>query len=208
MTRGTRSSAGDDVAVNGEWRALVIDSVARPRDAARGVIGLGVPQNVVLMAAVAVTCVGMVLAWAMAMVGPGVADGVAAAIFGNPILSAVAEFAGMLIMAALTARVGRALGGTGGFWDALTLIVWLNAVMLIVQFAQFILLVVAPPVAGMVGLATLLWATWVFANFVAELHGFRNALMVLGGVILTAIVVLFAVSVLFAILGVVPQGAV
>ena len=60
----------------------------------------------------------------------------------------------------------------------------------------------------MIGLATLLWALWVFANFVAELHGFRNPLMVLGGVILTAIVLVFAISILFAILGVMPQGAV
>lgn len=194
--------------MSGEWRDLVIDSVVRPREAARGVMELGVPQNVVLTAAVAVTCAGLVITWAMVLMGPGVVDGVTAAIYGNPLLSAVAEFAGMLIVAVLTARVGRALGGTGNFQDALTLIVWLNAVMLLVQFAQLVLIVVAPPIAGMIGLATLLWALWVFANFVAELHGFRNPLVVLGGVILTAIVLVFAISILFAILGVMPQGAV
>ncbi len=196
------------MALNGEWRDLVVDSVVRPRQAARGVMGLGVPQNVVLTAAIAVTCAGLVLTWAMVLVGPGVVDGVTAAIFGNPILSAAAEFVGMLLVAFVTARVGRALGGTGTFQEALTLIVWLNAVMLLVQFAQLVLMVVAPPIAGMIGLATLLWALWVFANFVAELHGFRNPLMVLGGVILTAIVLVFAISILFAILGVMPQGAV
>jgi hypothetical protein len=143
----------------------------------------------------------------MAM-SPGGVDGVSAMVLGNPLLSAGAEFVGMLVVAGLAARVGRAFGGVGGFWDALTLIVWLNAVMLLIQVLQLVLLVVAPPVAGMIALATLFWAMWVFANFVAELHGFTNPLMVLGGVILTAIVLFFAVAILLAVLGLTPQGAV
>jgi len=198
------------VAVNGEWRDLVVDSVMRPREAARGVLGLGVPQNVVLMAAVAVTCAGLVLGWVGMMMTPGAGaiDGVSAAILGNPLLSAGAEFAGMLIVAGLTARIGRAFGGTGGFWDALTLIVWLNAILILIQIVQIVLLAVAPPIAGMVALAALFWAIWVFASFVAELHGFLNPMKVLGGVILTAIVLFFVVSILLAMSGLMPQGAV
>ena len=40
-----------------------------------------------------------------------------------------------------------------------------------------------PPLAAILAIATLFWALWAFANFVAELHGFRNPIVVLGAVV-------------------------
>ena len=86
--------------------------------------------------------------------------------------------------------------------------VQVGQVVPVVQIVQIVLLAVAPPIAGMVALAALFWAVWVFASFVAELHGFLNPMKVLGGVILTAIVLFFVVSILLAMSGLMPQGAV
>ena len=59
--------------------------------------------------------------------------------------------------------------------------------------------------SGVMLIATVFWALWAYANFVAELHGFKNPAIVLGAVVLTAIVLFFATAMLLAILGITPQ---
>ena len=82
--------------------------------------------------------------------------------------------------------------------------VWLNAMMVLVQVVQLVALALFPPLAALLAIVTILWAFWAYANFVAELHGFRNALIVLGGVVLTAMVLFFGTAMLLAILGITP----
>ena len=100
--------------------------------------------------------------------------GSSAAILGRPLLGAVVQLAALVIVVFLTVRIGRLFGGIGGFWDALALVVWLNAVMVLVQVVQLVALALVPPLAAALAIATILWALWAFANFVAELHGFQN----------------------------------
>ena len=78
--------------------------------------------------------------------------------------------------------------------------------MVLIQAAQLVALALLPPLAAVLAIATILWALWAFANFVAELHGFRNPFIVLAVVVLTAIVLFFGTAMLFAILGITPQG--
>ena len=59
----------------------------------------------------------------------------------------------------------------------------------------------------MLAIVTLVWLVWAFANFVTELHGFQNPMLVLGGVVLTMIVLFFTVAMLLAMLGITPQEA-
>ena len=86
--------------------------------------------------------------------------------------------------------------------------VWLNAVMVLVEAAQLVLLALLPPLAtlvAVVAIGPLIWLAWVYANFVAELHGFQNPVIVLGAVVLTAMVLFFADAMLLAMLGITPQ---
>jgi hypothetical protein len=78
--------------------------------------------------------------------------------------------------------------------------------MVLVQVVQLVALALAPPLAAALAIATILWALWAFANFVAELHGFKNPALVLGGVILTSIVLFFTTAMLLAILGLTPPA--
>ena len=79
--------------------------------------------------------------------------------------------------------------------------------MVLIQVVQLVALALVPPLAAVVAIATMIWVFWAYANFVAELHGFGNAFIVLGAVVLTAIVLFFGMAMLFAILGITPQGA-
>jgi Yip1 domain len=187
------------------WKQLVIDSLVRPRSAARRVLALGFAPGQLLQAAAMVTCVGMLLGYLALRMSAGEVDAVSAAVLADPLLGAAAQLAVMAVVVVLTVRVGRLFGGSGGLWDALALVVWLNAMMVLIQAGQLVVLALMPPLAALLAIATLFWAIWAYANFVAELHGFRNPMLVLGAVVLTAIVLFFSTAMLLAILGITPQ---
>ena len=187
------------------WGQLVVDSFLRPRVAAKRVLALGLPAGFVLEAAVLVTSVGVVLGYLAMLTDPGALDRVSATILGRPLLGAMVQLAALAVVVVLTVRIGRLFGGTGSFHGALTLVVWLNAVMVLIQTAQLAALAVAPPVAAAMAIVTIFWALWAFSSFVAELHGFRSTPIVIGVVVLTSIVLFFGTAMILAILGIAPQ---
>lgn len=188
-----------------EWVELVKVSFLRPREAARRVLGMTFDASELLQLALVVTCVGVILAVAAERIS-GEVGGVASWMLDRPLIGALVEFALLGVVALLTDRIGRLFGGKGTFWSALTVIVWLNAVMLVPQVVQLVALLALPPLATPVAFFTVLWGLWAFANFVAELHGFDNPVMVLGGVILTTIVLFIGMAMIAAILGFAPRG--
>jgi len=189
------------------WGQLVVDSLLHPRAAAKRVISLAVPPETLIEAAVAVTCVGMILAFVASEMTPGGVDTVTAALLRNPMMGAGLQLGVMALIVVLTVRIGQAFGGTGTLWPALALIVWLNAVMVVIQVVQLVALLIVPPLAAVLAIATLFWLLWAFANFVTELHDFENPLLVLGASILAMVVLFFSFAMLLAIVGLTPQGA-
>jgi hypothetical protein len=169
------------------------------------VIGLGLGRDLLIQAAAAITALGVVLGFVAVRLSAGPVDAVSATILTNPLLGAALQFGIILVAGFLTFRIGAAFGGTGGFDGALAVVVWLNAMMLVIQVVQLVVLVVLPPFAGLIAVATVVWALWAFANFVTELHGFENPYFVLGGVILSMIVLFVGIAMLLAILGITPQ---
>ena len=187
-------------------RQLVIDSFKRPRPAARSVLAVDLAPVPLLQAAVAVTCIGLVLGYVAMWLSGGAIDPVSAAVLRMPLVGALAQFAMMALVAFLTFRIGRLFGGSGGLLGAAAVVIWLNAVTLGIQVLQIAALALVPPLAGLLALATLFWLLWAFANFVAELHGFGSPVMVLGVAVLSGIVLIFGVTLIAAILGIAPPG--
>ena len=189
-----------------KWAELAKESFLRPRGAARQILDMRFSQSELLQLAILVTCVGVVLAYLALLISGDAVDGVSSLMLGTPLIGALVEFALLGIIAVLTYRIGALFGGKGAFWDALTLIVWLNAVMLVPQVAQIVALLALPPLATPIAFCAAIWGLWAFANFVTELHGFDNPVMVLGGVVLTAIVLYIGIAVILAVLGLTPRG--
>ena len=183
------------------WQQLVVDSLGRPREAARQILAAGVAGGVLVEAALLVTCVGIVLGYFALTIAPGGVDMVTAAVLGNPLIGAGIQLAMMAIVIVLTVRIGRLFGGAGDFGGAAALIIWLNAMLVLIQVAQLIALAVMPPVAALLAIVTVAWLLWAYANFVAELHGFQNPFVVLGATIVTAIMLFLGTGMLIAILG-------
>ena len=184
---------------------LIAASFLRPRTAARQVLAAAPGIPVLLQAAVLVTSVGMLLGYAAFRTAPDAIDQVSASILARPLLGALVELAVMAVVVVLTVRVGRLFGGVGGMEGALALVVWLNAMMVLLQVAQLVALALLPPLAAVIAIVSIVWVLYAFACFVAELHGFRNAAVVLAGVVATSVVLMLGAAMLAAILGITPQ---
>jgi hypothetical protein len=189
------------------WSELLGETFLRPREAARRVFAMELPSGVVAEAALAVSCLGVLLGYLGVELSGGGVDPISAALLARPLLGVAAQLAALVFVAWLTAAIGQRFGGRGGFLGAATSIVWLNAATLAIQILQLIVLVLAPPLAGIIAIGTLAWLLWAFACFVAELHGFASSAVVLGVVVLTGIVLVFALTFLAALAGFAPQGA-
>ena len=187
------------------WGELIRDSFLRPRVAARRVLAIDLSMSFLLQAAVLVTIVGMVLGFAAFRVAPEAIDQVSATVLSSPLAGALMQLAAMVVVVFLAARVGRLFGGTGRLRGALALVVWLNAMMVLLQAVQLVALMVLPAMAAAVAIMSIVWVLYAFASFVAELHGFRNAAVVLAGVLATSVVLMLGAAMLAAILGFVPQ---
>jgi hypothetical protein len=175
--------------------------------AAERVLSLSLPPQVLIEAAVAVSCIGVVLVHVTAQVSSGQLDPMTAALVRDPLLGAAIQLGIMAVIVGMTVRIGRAFGGTGTTWDALRLIVWLDTMLVLLQVVQLVALMVLPPLAAVLAIVTLFWMLWAFANFVTELHGFVNPMLVLGASILAMVVLFFGIAMLLAMLGYSPQGA-
>lgn len=189
------------------WGEILIDSILRPRLAARRLYALPVPPGTVVEAAGAVACLGILLGYAALVMTGGGVDPVSAAALAVPLVGAAVQIAVMAGIAFLTWWLGARFGGRGDALGAAKAVVWLNVVMLAFQAAQLILLPIVPPLAAFIAVATLFWLFWAYANFTAELHGFASPFMVLGVAVLTAVGLALAFAAIASQLGFTPGGA-
>ena len=106
---------------------------------------------------------------------------------------------GVDLDAEIAHRIGRAFGGVGSLADAFLVVIWLQLIMLFVQLAQLLALILAPPLAGLLGLAGFVLFLWLLVNFIAELHGFRSLGAILAAVVVTFFLAAFVVAILLGL---------
>lgn len=187
------------------WAELVIDTFRRPREAARRLLALDLGADTVVQGALAVTCAGIVMSHVAGRIATGPLDPMTAALLANPLLAALVQLGLLMLSVVLTWKIGQLFGGQGGVEGAFRTIVWLNAVLLILQVAQLLVLGVAPAVAMVISVLGMGWVLWAFASFAAELHGFRSVFAVAAVSVIAGVVVLFGLMTVLVIAGITPQ---
>lgn len=178
---------------------LLRDTISDPAGVARRLMALRLPMAarwqlllLVVVASVILTEVTFLAAGA-----PSAMSGLGA----NPLLAGLLQGALLLLMVGAVDRIGRALGGTGSFEDALLLVAWLQAVMACLQFVQLVTLLLLPPLSGLIAMASLAVFFWVLTGFVATLHGFRSRLQVFLMILVTLFAFSFVAASLLMLLG-------
>jgi Yip1-like protein len=178
----------------------VLQTVPEPRKIAREVQALTFPRRVLWQALglllVAATFLGVI---------SSILFPVDAETFGtlvaDPIMTGIAQGSISVLTVFAIYWIGRALGGAGSFDQALLTVIWLQFVLLIIELGVLFLGVFAP------GLALLLWVMgmvmtfWILSHFIAEMHGFRSAGAVFGGIFMVLIAVAVVMSIVFSMIG-------
>jgi len=175
-----------------DWTALVLEALRDPRANARRIVGLPLPDAVVWQAVALVSVLAVLGLYGTIVLGGG---GLAGPLPG-PFAMAGLQVAAMVVLAGVMARAGRMFGGTGQFPGALRLMVWLQALMILAQVVQLVAMLILPPLAGLVSLATLVAIGWVASGLVAGLHGFKSQGITFLGIVGTLLVVGFVLSIL------------
>lgn len=121
-------------------------------------------------------------------------------IISNPMKLALLQGLMLLVTAMLATGVGQMFKGQGRFEDAVILLTWVEFLMLFLQVAQTFLLLILPALADALGVFGLVIMLWMLCNFMAELHGFKSAIMVFGGMLLTLAVLSFAGALVVALI--------
>jgi hypothetical protein len=116
------------------------------------------------------------------------------ALLGSPFRTALVQLVVQQVTVFLIHFVGKARGGSGRLADALLAVVWLQALMVLLQGVQLLLLVVLPPLAVAASYISPPLFFWYISSFTAEVHQFRSVGRVFVGVVLTLLLLSFVLT--------------
>jgi len=193
-----------DISLNGLLQAT-IRTLKDPRDGARMVLSLDLTRRQRWEALLLTVVLSAFLAKLSVEISGS--DGSNVGLFAvSPFMLAVVQLVLMLFAVFTVDLVGRRMGGTGDFDGAITIVVWLQFIMICLQLAQILLLLVSPLLAFLLGIVGLILFFWMFTQFIMELHGFSSAISVLMAVFLSMVAFAVLMSVLIGVLGVTVPG--
>ncbi|MCV2881219.1 Yip1 family protein [Actibacterium sp. XHP0104] len=186
------------------WKDLLIDTLRTPRQAAARVLAIDVPMSALWQIMAVEVIASLVLTHLADALTPGAGPSMMPMDMRNPFVTVLFVAAMTVILVLLVDRVGGLFGGKGDFTGAFKLVLWQQAVILVFQVAQLLSMVVLPPFAPLIGIASYILTLWLLTNFVAELHGFRSRPLVFVGVLLTGILFGFVLIFVLQMLGLAP----
>ena len=122
-------------------------------------------------------------------------------LFRNPLIFTAIQGAVLCVIVLATYLIGQMVGGRGELKETLILMVWLQFIMLLYQLVQIIASMVIPVLDGLLTIVSIVLFFWLFANFVAVLHGFKSAFKVLVGTMMSMAAIIMGVLTLYAAFG-------
>ena len=183
---------------------LIGVSVRDPGAAIAALKGLGVGRRESWLTIFLAASVGAIMSWLLMRTLPGAEAGMDR-LASQPMGMALLQVGAAALFAALVDRVGRLFGGTGRFDDALLVTAWIEVAMLVVQIPQILVSIALPAIGGILSLLSFALYFVLAVQLIRAVHGFRNPLLVALGIVGTVFVAAFALSLLAASLGIMPE---
>ena len=188
--------------LSGLWRHTRV-TIRAPQEAAQAVLALNLPRNVLWLGLALVITLSTLLASAVLLMVPmpGAGAGVP-----MPIVMGIVQAVFLVLVSLGIAVIGARFGGKGDFDGALALMVWLQAVFLVVQAFQIAAIAIGLSVlADIVSLASIPLFFWLMAQFVTVLHGFSSVWKTFWAIIMFLIAFAFLLSLVVTSFGLVPM---
>lgn len=187
-----------------DWRGLVALSVTDPAAAARALLGAGLGREAVwtlfalaiVLNTIAFVTVGLILPTSPEVPALDISATVYAGVLSG----------GLLITAVAIHRVGRAMGGSGGFLAVLVLLGWLQILRALAMVVVIALSLILPPLSVLASFALGLWGLYILLHFIDQAHGFgslgRAAIVLIASVLAVA----FGLVILLQLAGATVHG--
>ncbi|WP_417727614.1 Yip1 family protein [Roseovarius sp.] len=191
------------------FKALLMETLFRPRDAARVLIGFGFPQQSLWMALALMSVLNSIVYSVSLRLSPPT-DPAAMMLmppaFHSPLLFTVFLFGALAITVFALFWVGRMLGGQAQMSDVLVLICWLQVLRLILQVAVAISALAFPMVAVLLIFLSSIWGIYILIGFVDSAHRFDNMFKSAGVIVLSIVAMAVGLSILLSLIGVAAMG--
>ena len=188
--------------LSGLWRHTR-DTIRAPQEAAQAVLTLNLPRNVLWLGLALVITLSTLLASAVLLMVPMPEAGAGVPM---PVVMGIVQAVFLVLVSLGIAVIGARFGGKGDFDGALALMVWLQAVFLVVQAFQIAAIAIGLSVlADIVSLASIPLFFWLLAQFVTVLHGFSSVWKTFWAIIMFLIAFAFLLSLVVTSFGLVPM---
>lgn len=183
-----------------------VDTIRDPRAGARKIMALSYPrqQRWEILALIAV--LSAVLAQLSYLLAGSQGASMAGPFTSSPFALGIIQAVLLLGMVFATHFIGRGVGGTGKFDDAILLVAWLQFIMICLQVVQTAMLFVAPFISMLIGIVGLVLFFRLLTNFIAVQHGFSSLPKIFAGILLSMFVFAFAVVILLGLFGISLPG--
>ena len=125
-----------------DWGALALLTVRDPAEAARQVMAMDLPRQVLWLALIVVSLLNTILLFTPAVVAglPVLLPGMLA----NPVPYFVMVSVGLVVMIHVLHWIGLKMGGTGTLGDVAAVLIWMQALRVAVQAVSLVLQFVFP----------------------------------------------------------------
>jgi hypothetical protein len=180
---------------------LVLLSVRSPREGARTVIGLDLPRTIRWQALLLFVVIGAMLAIAITYLITGNAVLYIGLAPVQPLAAAIMTASGAVMTVFAIFWIGRAMGGSGRFADTISVVAWMQAIVICLQIAQLAVFLLIPPLSVLADITATMISVWILTNFIAELHGFKSLAKVLGMIVVSLFAIAFGLSMILAMIG-------
>ena len=188
--------------LSGLWRHTR-DTIRAPQEAAQAVLALNLPRNVLWLGLALVITLSTLVASAVLLMVPMPEAGAGVPM---PVVMGIVQAVFLVLVSLGIAVIGARFGGKGDFDGALALMVWLQAVFLVVQAFQIVAIAIGLSVlADIVSLASIPLFFWLMAQFVTVLHGFSSVWKTFWAIIMFLIAFAFLLSLVVTSFGLVPM---
>lgn len=181
---------------------MILQAVQDPRESAARILSVRPKRDALWLLLALVAVVSTLLSQVGVLLSGASGDALMGPFGGAPITMAAIQAMFMLLMVFAVYQIGQWCGGTGTFDETLAIVIWLQVILVALQLLQFVLLLITPAVAMLVGFAAIALFFYLLCQFIVVLHDFRSAGMVFVGVILSMFGLMFVMGLLMAMLGV------
>lgn len=181
-----------------DWRDLAILTITAPAKAARQILEMQIPRNVVwlVLLLVAVSNTFLFILSSMLVSGPSPL----AFLVESPFTMLGLSASGLILMSFSIFWAGRMLGGKGTIDGVMALVVWLQILRLLLQVAVLVLVLIVPFLVALLLLVAVVMGFYILLHFVKEVHQLGSLAAAAGVFLFSMVVIVLGLAVIIAFL--------